>query len=151
MTVLARDESGKPTIWCDPCIAPMVSALNSAGVTTIASCCGHGKNDPSIALEDGRWLVVTNEPPVAYEHRWKQAAHDAEVRAGVVAEEPETPEQARAHAMHDAFWAVHVGRFHGRDAQHGVDTFYAGTNAAKRAIEDLHGSPIIRPWEPVKP
>ncbi|WP_404474809.1 hypothetical protein [Microbacterium aerolatum] len=72
MTVLARDESGKPTIWCDPCIAPMVSALNSAGVTTIASCCGHGKNDPSIALEDGRWLVVTNEPPVAYEHRWKQ-------------------------------------------------------------------------------
>jgi hypothetical protein len=52
----------------------------------------------------------------------------------------------RTRALHDAFWAVHAGRFHGSNAEHGVNTFYAGTNAAKRAIENLHGSPIIRPW-----
>lgn len=68
---------------------------------------------------------------------------------GEPSEAQERVDEARARALHDAFWAVHVGRFHGRTAEHGVDTFYAGTNAAKRAIESLHGAPIIRPWPAV--
>lgn len=52
MTVLS------PTIWCDPCVAPIVSALNQAGIPTIASCCGHGRRPAIISLADGQDLLI---------------------------------------------------------------------------------------------
>lgn len=58
MTILERDDHGTPTIWCDPCLASLVGALNAAGVATVASCCGHGRRPGNIALADGRELVV---------------------------------------------------------------------------------------------
>lgn len=58
MVVLARDATGHATIWADPDIAPFVKALNDAGLPTIASCCGHGQRPGSIALADGRWVMV---------------------------------------------------------------------------------------------
>lgn len=45
-------------VGIDRCIAPIVRALNDAGMTTIASCCGHGKQPGSIALEDGREIRI---------------------------------------------------------------------------------------------
>ena len=45
----------------DKCIAPIVRALNEAGVRTNGSCCGHGKEDGYIQLYDGRELVITGE------------------------------------------------------------------------------------------
>jgi hypothetical protein len=42
----------------DLCIADVVAALNAANLTTIASCCGHGKIKGSIVLEDGRELTL---------------------------------------------------------------------------------------------
>jgi len=42
----------------DECIAPIVMALNAAGIDTIGSCCGHGQRDGEILLEDGRTLIV---------------------------------------------------------------------------------------------
>lgn len=42
----------------DPCIAPIVQALNAGEVPTVASCCGHGKRPGSIILEDGRELII---------------------------------------------------------------------------------------------
>lgn len=42
----------------DVCVADIVAALNAAGVVTMASCCGHGEQDGSVALEDGRELIV---------------------------------------------------------------------------------------------
>lgn len=36
----------------DRCIAPLVKLLNDGGFSTIACCCGHGKSDGSILLED---------------------------------------------------------------------------------------------------
>lgn len=42
----------------DRCIAPIVAALNLAGVRTTQSCCGHGKRPGRIDLDDGRVLVV---------------------------------------------------------------------------------------------
>lgn len=42
----------------DACIAPIVKALNDAGIKTRQSCCGHGKGPGSIELADGRQLVV---------------------------------------------------------------------------------------------
>ena len=58
MVVIDRDASGKPTIWCDPCIAPLVRALNAGGVATSWSCCGHGHRPGVIGLADGRQLVI---------------------------------------------------------------------------------------------
>jgi len=42
----------------DSCIAPIVRALNDAGVHTVASCCGHGKRPGNIALGDGREIII---------------------------------------------------------------------------------------------
>ena len=42
----------------DRCIAPIIAALNGAGVYTRGCCCGHGKGDGKITLHDGRILVV---------------------------------------------------------------------------------------------
>jgi hypothetical protein len=42
----------------DKCIVPLVKALNNAGMKTIASCCGHGKQPSNIALEDGREIII---------------------------------------------------------------------------------------------
>ena len=42
----------------DLCLAHIIAALNAGGVETRASCCGHGMQDGSIVLADGRELVV---------------------------------------------------------------------------------------------
>lgn len=43
----------------DSCIAPIVKALNDAGIYTAASCCGHGKGDGRVDLHDGRTITIT--------------------------------------------------------------------------------------------
>ena len=42
----------------DLCIADIVAALNAANITTVASCCGHGKTDGDVLLKDGRELII---------------------------------------------------------------------------------------------
>jgi hypothetical protein len=42
----------------DRCIAPIVQALNNAGIYTASSCCGHGEENGNIDLHDGRTLVI---------------------------------------------------------------------------------------------
>ena len=42
----------------DGCIHQIVAALNAGGVETVASCCGHGKQDGRIDLSDGRVLII---------------------------------------------------------------------------------------------
>jgi hypothetical protein len=54
----ATGKSRSALIEVDACIAPIVKALNEAGVETIGSCCGHGKTDGSILLADGRELII---------------------------------------------------------------------------------------------
>ena len=44
----------------DTCIAPIVQALNDAGIYTANSCCGHGKGEGIIFLHDGRILRIMN-------------------------------------------------------------------------------------------
>lgn len=104
------------------------------------------------AEERAEWMYPESETTYGYgavREAFEAGAHWATNGEPSAVTAPEQGEDARAHALHDAFWAVHAGRFHGREAGHGVDTFYAGTNAAKRAIETLHGSAILRPWPAV--
>ena len=42
----------------DACIQPLVRALNAAGLRTANSCCGHGRNYPTVLLADGRAVLV---------------------------------------------------------------------------------------------
>lgn len=42
----------------DRCIAPIVVALNKAGIYTAGCCCGHGQENGTIFLHDGRVLHV---------------------------------------------------------------------------------------------
>jgi len=45
-------ESYIKRVKIDKCIAPIVKALNDAGIKTRASCCGHGLRNPKIVLFD---------------------------------------------------------------------------------------------------
>jgi hypothetical protein len=56
----------------DRCIAPIVQALNDGGVTTVSSCCGHGKRPGVIALADGRTLVVGAAPAGSATPTWDE-------------------------------------------------------------------------------
>lgn len=51
-------EAGWEIRGVDSCIAPIVRALNDAGVVTVASCCGHGKRPSSIALVGGSEIII---------------------------------------------------------------------------------------------
>ncbi len=42
----------------DSCIAPLVKALQERGIDMRGSCCGHGKGDGSIELQDGTVIVI---------------------------------------------------------------------------------------------
>ncbi len=46
----------------DSCIAPIVKALNDAGIYTAGCCCGHGETDGNIILHDGRVLIIQAAP-----------------------------------------------------------------------------------------
>lgn len=50
-------------VWIpvDSCIADLVCALNSGGILTLDSCCGHGKGPGKIRLVDGRSLIIESE------------------------------------------------------------------------------------------
>jgi len=45
----------------DFCVADIVAALNAANIRTVASCCGHGKMDGNVLLED-REIVIKHLP-----------------------------------------------------------------------------------------
>jgi hypothetical protein len=52
----------------DKCIAPLVQALQQAGINMRGSCCGHDEeNEGDIHLQDGRILLVL-PPEVAKVH-----------------------------------------------------------------------------------
>lgn len=48
----------KKKVGIDKCIAPIVRALENAGILMRGSCCGHGKRDGDIHLQDGRILII---------------------------------------------------------------------------------------------
>lgn len=56
----------------DYCIHPIIAALNAGNVRTVASCCGHGTLHGRIDLEDGRVLIITDEPDQVVWHRREQ-------------------------------------------------------------------------------
>ena len=48
-------------VQIDSCIAPIVRALQDAGIDMRGSCCGHGRGIGDIQLQDGRRLLVLSK------------------------------------------------------------------------------------------
>lgn len=44
----------------DSCLKKIIDALNTAGIPTKWSCCGHGLSSGYIVLKDGRELTIRN-------------------------------------------------------------------------------------------
>ena len=73
---------GNP-VGIDYCIYRIVLALNLARVKTKASCCGHGMMKGNIVLDDGRVLIIQDEPTSM--DGWKNAiilVGESDVAAG---------------------------------------------------------------------
>lgn len=68
-------------VWCDPCLQPLVRALNEGGLPTVASCCGHGRRPGRVALADGRQLLVLPdlETELALGGLWPGINHESGV------------------------------------------------------------------------
>jgi hypothetical protein len=49
----------------DRCIAPLVKALQEGGVDMRGSCCGHGRGEGQIELQDGRLLRILDPQEAA--------------------------------------------------------------------------------------
>lgn len=45
-------ESGRRIVPVDACIADEVQMLNDMGVITVGSCCGHGKGQPHVLINE---------------------------------------------------------------------------------------------------
>lgn len=70
----------------DSCIAPLVKALQKAGIGTIGSCCGHGEWEGYILLEDERRLLILDEKTnKAYEkhHRMRGTSIKTFLHCGI--------------------------------------------------------------------
>ncbi len=52
------DEARLTVKKIDSCIAPIVRALQQAGINMRGSCCGHDKGPGEIVLEDGRLITI---------------------------------------------------------------------------------------------
>lgn len=61
----------------DACIAPIVRALNEAGIQTVASCCGHDHRPSAISLADGREvrIMATFDEGQAVDRQWPLDIH----------------------------------------------------------------------------
>jgi hypothetical protein len=53
-------------VGIDSCIAPIVKALQKAGIDMRGSCCGHGEKIGEIALADGRGLLILSKETYEY-------------------------------------------------------------------------------------
>lgn len=61
------ERQGRDGVWCDPCLVPLIRALNAGGISTVASCCGHGRITGSIILRDDQHLIImTRQEADAY-------------------------------------------------------------------------------------
>lgn len=71
--------NGWRQVEVDRCIAPIISALNSNGIPTYTSCCGHGAGTNGFIRLKDRILIVTPQTNVAgasalYRKDWEPMA-----------------------------------------------------------------------------
>ncbi len=74
----ATGEATWKDVGIDSCIAPIVEALQAAGIDMRGSCCGHYRGPGEIELQDGRRLRVERRERMtnSYDPRCKDLADD---------------------------------------------------------------------------
>lgn len=94
----------------DRCIAPLVKALNDGGMTTVASCCGHGRMEGTVVLADGRDLRITKFNPANYtkEPPMQTYIFTVVVQGDDVQEDAESLRETVIEAVGDGSLNVHV-------------------------------------------
>lgn len=85
VTVFKHPTNPRQSVWCDPCLVPLIRALNDGGLRTVASCCGHGKRPGTVALADGRWLFIAADR-AEFDHLSNLIANDRFVHERAVME-----------------------------------------------------------------
>jgi hypothetical protein len=82
--VLAEQSHNGRSTWktkpIDRCIAPIVEALQQAGIDMRGSCCGHGDHNGEILLGDGRKLKIVTD--IDHEQEAMRAAANLLLDAG---------------------------------------------------------------------
>jgi len=52
--------SGRTEVDVDACIAPLVQMLNDYGIHTTGCCCGHGRSEGSVLIDqEGQRVILT--------------------------------------------------------------------------------------------
>lgn len=59
--LMSPRSDGRTHAPVDPCIAPLVKALNDGGFLTTSSCCGHGHRPGTITIKDGKELIIMKD------------------------------------------------------------------------------------------
>ena len=49
--------SGRTEVDVDACLAPLIQALNDAGVQTVGCCCGHGRGQGSVLIQQDARII----------------------------------------------------------------------------------------------
>jgi hypothetical protein len=101
----------------DWCIHHIVAALNAAGIQTVASCCGHGRVQGRIDLEDGRTLFIDRSAQ------------------GFVVQNPLSEEDMQTLAEHGPMWASYP------ESEVSVST--GGVEAGATSHEGSIPSPVL--------
>jgi len=81
LSILACEHGDQVKVWVNPsgtnwyqadidrCIAPIVRVLNSNGIPTMSSCCGHSSTNSGYIVLTNRILIVT--PAMTKKQTWK--------------------------------------------------------------------------------
>lgn len=85
-SVLTPD--GMKEIWIDSCLKPIIEGLGKAGIATVGCCCGHGRENPTILLADGRVIYILDQKPWegcglvcwAVKWAWREFKHNLKTR-----------------------------------------------------------------------
>lgn len=126
-------EAKKKRTGIDACIAPIVKALNDAGILTAASCCGHGSGTGSIVLHDGLELqVVTHQKE--WRMGWSNCGTDSRGRP-IGYGHAATCDHPGCEAQIDRGLAYACGSEHGASGWY-CDRYYCEKHLYFPAIED---------------
>jgi hypothetical protein len=119
--------------WCDPCLEPLVRALNGGGIRTVASCCGHGRRPGSVLLANGRALLVLEsiEEHDRLDGLWP-GINDEPARARLTVDGTSSDSEDEARARRVAAFERITG--------HGWSEEYEGSREWDQALDEAGGS-----------
>jgi hypothetical protein len=110
VTLFEPRTNGMKTAKVDSCIAPIVQALNDAGIKTIASCCGHNNRPGNIILDDGRELFIVPNYEFARKLDSKLPKIQGEIMQEIEEEKTQKLWEEKEYKGWDLAYCAHCGK-----------------------------------------